>query len=96
MTERSGFSNWLDIGDLHITKAGEENNRDLLSIVRLAQGLPSGSVDFAVLPGNSADNNTRGQFTLCAVGRVGACHGQGRTGEDHVEPASQGWTPPRL
>ncbi|WP_428493564.1 metallophosphoesterase family protein [Rhodopila sp.] len=55
---------WLHIGDLHITRADQENHRDLLRIVDLAQGLPAGSVDFALLPGDNADDGTPEQFAL--------------------------------
>ncbi len=64
MAERTGILCWLHIGDLHIAQAGEENHRDLLRIVDLAGGLPSGSVDFAVLPGDNADDGTPEQFRL--------------------------------
>ena len=55
---------WLHIGDLHITRAGEENHRDLLRIVDLAQGLTPHSLDFAVLPGDNADDGLIEQFEL--------------------------------
>ncbi len=55
---------WLHIGDLHITEAGAENHRDLGRIVALANALPPGSLDFAVLPGDNADDGTAGQFQL--------------------------------
>ena len=64
MAERTDILSWLHIGDLHITRAGEENHRDLLRIVDLARGLPSGSVDFAVLPGDNANDGTPEQFVL--------------------------------
>ncbi len=55
---------WLHIGDLHITEAGAENHRDLGRIVALANALPPGSLDFAVLPGDNADDGTAEQFQL--------------------------------
>ena len=55
---------WLHIGDLHLTEAGLENHRDLGRIVALANALPPGSLDFAVLPGDNADDGTVGQFQL--------------------------------
>ncbi len=64
MAERTDILSWLHIGDLHITRAGEENHRDLLRIVDFARGLPPGSVDFAVLPGDNADDGTPEQFAL--------------------------------
>ena len=38
---------WLHIGDLGLTKAAEENHRDLGRITALANALPPGSLDFA-------------------------------------------------
>ncbi len=55
---------WLHIGDLHLTAAGEENHRDLHRIVALANVLPSGSLDFALLPGDLADDGTADQYRL--------------------------------
>lgn len=55
---------WLHIGDLHLTAAGEENHRDLGRIVALANALPPGSLDFAVLPGDNANDGTPEQFRL--------------------------------
>ncbi len=59
-----GVLAWLHIGDLHIADAGAENHRDLGRIVALANALPPGSLDFAVLPGDNADDGTAGQFQL--------------------------------
>jgi len=55
---------WLHVGDLHLTMAGEENHRDLGRIVAFANALPPGSLDFAVLPGDNADDGTPEQFRL--------------------------------
>ena len=55
---------WLHIGDLHITREAEQNYLDLKRIVHLAKGLPAGSVDFALLPGDNADDGTPEQFRL--------------------------------
>jgi Icc protein len=63
-TARTNVLAWLHIGDLHLTTAGTENHRDLLRIVTLANALPSGSLDFAVLPGDNADDGTPEQFQL--------------------------------
>jgi hypothetical protein len=64
MPTRPDILSWLHIGDLHITRAGEENHRDLLRIVDLTRGLAPGSLDFAVLPGDNADDGTPEQFAL--------------------------------
>ena len=55
---------WLHIGDLHLSEAGMENHRDLCRIVALANALPPGSLDFAVLPGDNADDGAVEQFQL--------------------------------
>ena len=72
MPDQTNLLSWLHIGDLHITRAGEENHRDLLRIVDLTQGLAPHSLDFAVLPGDNADDGTPEQFALVrdAVGRL--------------------------
>lgn len=54
-----GVLAWLHIGDLHLTEAGLENHRNLGRIVALANGLPPGSLDFALLPGDNADETAR-------------------------------------
>jgi 3',5'-cyclic-AMP phosphodiesterase len=63
---------WLHIGDLHVTEDGEQNHQDLQRIIALAEGLPPDSLDFAVLPGDNADDGTAAQFALVrdAVARL--------------------------
>ncbi|WP_428530641.1 metallophosphoesterase family protein [Rhodopila sp.] len=72
MPDKTDILSWLHIGDLHITRAGQDSHRDLLRIVDLAQGLAPGSVDFALLPGDNADDGTAEQFALVrdAVARL--------------------------
>ncbi len=60
----NGVLSWLHIGDLHITRETEQNYLDLKRIVDLVKGLPAESVDFAVLPGDNADDGTPEQFRL--------------------------------
>ncbi len=55
---------WLHFGDLHITGADQPNHDDLHRIVALANRLPPGSLDFAVLPGDNADDGKAEQFRL--------------------------------
>ncbi len=64
MTIKYDVLSWLHVGDLHITDETEQNYRDLLRIVALADGLADGSVDFAVLPGDNADDGTPEQYRL--------------------------------
>ena len=55
---------WLHIGDLHVTRETAPNYHDLQRLAALAAHLPAGSVDFAVLPGDNADDGTAEQFRL--------------------------------
>ena len=55
---------WLHIGDLHITEATERNYQDMRRIMALADDLPAGSLDFALLPGDNADDGAPEQFRL--------------------------------
>ena len=64
MAEAATIVSWLHVGDPHITRAGEENHRDLLRIVALSKSLAPGSIDFALLPGDSADDGTAEQFAI--------------------------------
>ena len=64
MPDRHDVLSWLHIGDLHVTRETEQNYLDLKCIVELTKGLPAGSVDFALLPGDNADDGTPEQFRL--------------------------------
>jgi 3',5'-cyclic-AMP phosphodiesterase len=55
---------WLHVGDLHLTTRDAENRRSLDQIVALLNALPSGSLDFAVLPGDNADDGTPEQYAI--------------------------------
>lgn len=55
---------WLHFGDLHITEAHEPNYRNLLALIDTANRHLAGHVDFAVLPGDNADQGTPEQFRL--------------------------------
>lgn len=55
---------WLHVGDLHLSTADAGSWRDLGRIVALANGLVPGSLDFAVLPGDNADDGTAEQYAL--------------------------------
>ncbi len=63
-TGRAAVLAWLHIGDLHLTTADAENWHDLDRIVALANALPPGTIDFAVLPGDNADDGTAEQYAL--------------------------------
>jgi hypothetical protein len=64
MTGGNDILTWMHSGDLRITDAKQPNYRDLKRIVGLMRRLPPGSVDFATLPGDSADDGTPEQFRL--------------------------------
>jgi predicted phosphodiesterase len=55
---------WLHIGDLHMTRAREQNHRDLLRLAGLVQAIAPDCLDFVVLPGDNADDGTPEQFAL--------------------------------
>ena len=63
---------WLHVGDLHLTEAGAENHAALLRIVAEANRALAGRTDFAVLPGDLAENGTAAQYALvrAAVDRL--------------------------
>jgi len=55
------------IGDLHITKAREQNYIDFLSIVSQIETECSSLLDFVYLPGDNADNGLPEQYNLVAT-----------------------------
>ena len=55
---------FLHIGDLHITEPGLQNHIDLSRIVDEANTHLAGRIDFAILPGDIADNGLSAQFGL--------------------------------
>jgi 3',5'-cyclic-AMP phosphodiesterase len=55
---------FLHIGDLHLTEAGLQNHLDLRRIVDEVNSHAGGRIDFAVLPGDNADDGTPEQFRL--------------------------------
>jgi 3',5'-cyclic-AMP phosphodiesterase len=55
------------IGDLHLTRAAEPNFVDLLSIVAQLEVEFGAALDFAVLPGDNADNGLPSQYRLAAT-----------------------------
>ncbi|MBV9827566.1 MAG: metallophosphoesterase [Alphaproteobacteria bacterium] len=55
---------WVHFGDLHMTRAEEQNHADLLALVGDANRHLAGGIDFAVLPGDNADNGTAEQYQI--------------------------------
>lgn len=55
---------WMHIGDLHMTNTHQANHLALRDIVAQANAHLAGSVDFAVLPGDNADDGTAEQYEI--------------------------------
>ncbi len=55
---------WLHFGDLHITTEDQPNYRDFLALIEDANENITGGIDFAVLPGDNADDGTAEQYDL--------------------------------
>src|SRR5258705_1484801 len=55
---------FLQIGDLHITDAGLQNQVDLRRIVEEVNGNTGGKIDFVYLRGDNADDGTPEQFRI--------------------------------
>jgi len=57
---------WVHFGDLHLTRADEQNDLDFRALVQHANANLKGQTDFAVLPGDNAEDGTAEQFSLVA------------------------------
>ena len=55
---------WVHLGDLHMTKAGEENYLDLAEIVNEVNRVFADSVSFVFLPGDIADDGSRAAYVV--------------------------------
>ncbi len=55
---------WAHIGDLHLTRAAEQNFHDFKEIVAQINATMKGKIDFVVLPGDNADDGTTEQYRL--------------------------------
>jgi 3',5'-cyclic-AMP phosphodiesterase len=60
----SNVLSWVHFGDLHITHRDEQNYQDFLMLITHANTNLAGGVDFAVLPGDNAEDGTEEQFLL--------------------------------
>jgi hypothetical protein len=64
-TEANGsMLSWVHFGDLHITGEDEQNYRDFLALIEDVNTHLAGRIDFAVLPGDNADDGSEEQFRL--------------------------------
>jgi Icc protein len=55
---------WIHLGDLHMTRAGEQNHRDLAKIVDEVNQAFADSTSFIFLPGDVADDGSQTAYTL--------------------------------
>ena len=64
--DASGILSWVHFGDLHLTTEHEQNYQDLLALIAEANLHLAGAelVNFAVLPGDNADNGREEQYRL--------------------------------
>jgi 3',5'-cyclic-AMP phosphodiesterase len=62
--DAAGVLSWVHFGDLHMTAAGEQNDLDLQAIVATVNRLFAGSVAFAFLPGDVADDGSREAYAV--------------------------------
>jgi Icc protein len=60
----SNVLSWVHFGDLHVTRADEQNYQDFLMLIAHANANLASAVDFAVLPGDNAEDGTEEQFLL--------------------------------
>ena len=62
--DTAGAVSWVHFGDLHMTKAGEQNHLDLAEIVDEINRAFADSVSFVFLPGDVADDGSRAAYAV--------------------------------
>src|ERR1700691_1086974 len=62
--DAAGVISWVHLGDLHMTKVGEQNHLDLAEIVNEVNRTFVGSVSFVFLPGDVADDGSRAAYAV--------------------------------
>jgi Calcineurin-like phosphoesterase len=62
--DAAGVVSWVHLGDLHMTKAGEQNHLDLAEIVNEVNRAFADSVSFVFLPGDVADDGSRAAYAV--------------------------------
>src|ERR1700742_2361284 len=62
--DAAGIISWVHLGDLHMTKAGEQNHLDLAEIVNEVNRAFADSVSFVFLPGDVADDGSRAAYAV--------------------------------
>ena len=63
-TDAAGVISWVHFGDLHMTRAGEENHLDLADIVNEVNRVFAESAGFVFLPGDVADDGSRAAYAV--------------------------------
>jgi 3',5'-cyclic AMP phosphodiesterase CpdA len=62
--DAGGVVSWVQLGDLHMTKAGEQNHLDLAQIVNEVNSTFADSLSFVFLPGDVADDGSRAAYSV--------------------------------
>jgi predicted phosphodiesterase len=62
--DAAGVLSWVHFGDLHMTKAGEQNHLDFAAIVSEVNQTFADSISFVFLPGDVADDGSRGAYAV--------------------------------
>ncbi len=62
--DTTGIVSWVQIGDLHLTTAAEQNFADLRHIVEQLNARFAANLNFAFLPGDHAENGRSEQYDL--------------------------------
>jgi len=62
--QNPGVVSWVHIGDLHITTADQQNYKDLQTIIANTNQYLKNGVNFAVLPGDNANDDTEAEYQL--------------------------------
>ena len=60
----SSLLSWVHFGDLHIQGTEDENYQDFRELIAEVNDNLAGEIDFAFLPGDSADDGTEAQYRL--------------------------------
>jgi 3',5'-cyclic-AMP phosphodiesterase len=62
--DAAGIISWVHLGDLHMTRAGEQNHLDLAKIVDEVNAAFARSVSFVFLPGDVAEDGSRTAYSV--------------------------------
>ncbi len=62
--QNPGVVSWVHIGDLHITTADQQNYKDLQTIIANTNQYLANGINFAVLPGDNANDDTESEYQL--------------------------------